>query len=133
MPYLLCRMQKSLGRTLLTRSMTSQLRKMSLRSPKLRSERYVQRLKHSLKLPSYHRLVNSDPGQRQPPLSLHRRKQSRLRVVPRRLNQLMRGRKTEIYLACDLAFNVSDPGLRCSASPLLSACYLLLYACCRVP
>jgi hypothetical protein len=64
MPYLLCRMQKSLGRTLLTRSMTSQLRKMSLRSPKLRSERYVQRPKHSLKLPSHHRLVNVEqrPG-----------------------------------------------------------------------
>lgn len=65
---------------------------------------------------------NSELRRRQPPPSLRRRKQSRLRVVPRRSSQLMR-KMTEIYLAYD---NVSDPRLRCSVSPLLSACCPLI-------
>lgn len=64
--------------------------------------------------------MNSEPRRRQPPLSLRRRKQNRLRVVPRKLSQLMRGKKTEIYLAY----------VTLSSMFLILACGVLLPRCC---
>jgi hypothetical protein len=57
MPDIHYRMQKSLARTLLRRSMKSELMKMNLRSLKLRSERYVRRRDQP---PSHHRPVTAN-------------------------------------------------------------------------
>jgi ribosomal protein L31E len=58
MPDTLCRIQRSLARTLLMRSMKSQLMKMKLRNLKPRSERYVWRGNHGHKATSDHPRVN---------------------------------------------------------------------------
>ena len=110
----------------------SPLMKMNFRSLKLRSERYVQHPTRGYKPLSHLRSMSRNPRSRQPPLSPHRRKQNRLRVVPRRLSQLMRWKKTENDLAyVTLAFMF--PILACDVllPRLLSECCPFLCACCR--
>lgn len=71
--------------------------------------------------PSHRRPVYSELRRRLLPLSLHRRKQNRLRVVPRRwLSRLMREKKIEIYLAY----------VTLSSMFLIMTCGVLLPRCC---
>lgn len=117
---------------MLMRSMTFPLMKMNFRSLNLRSERYVQHLKRNYKPLSHIRPVNRSPRPRLPPLSLLRRKQNRLRVVSRRLSQLMWGRKIEIdlaYVTMVLMIPVLARGVLLPR--LLSECCHFLCACCR--
>ena len=72
---------------------------------------------HGCKPHSHLRPVNRSPRLRLPPLNPHRRKQNQLRVVPRKLSQLIWWKKIEIYLSCDTCVNVSNPSPRYSASP----------------
>lgn len=114
------------------RSMTFPLMKMNFRSLKLRSGRYVRYPKRGYKPLSHFRPVNRNPRPRQPPLSPHRRKQNRLRVVPRRLSQLMRWKKTEIdltYVTLTLMFPILARDVLLPR--LLSECCPFLCACCR--
>ena len=125
MPDTLRRILKSLARTLLMRSMKSQLMKMKkLRSLKPRSERYVWRRNPGQKATSHHRRLNSEPRRRQPSPSLYRKDQNRLRAVPRKLTQLMR-KKIEFYFAFD---NVSRSWLVTFCSPV-AVCVLSSLIC----
>ena len=86
----------------------------------------------SCKRLSHLRPMNRNPLPRQPPPSPHRRKQNRLRVVPRRLSQLTWGKKTEIYFAfviLMLMFPILARGVLLPC--LLFECCLFLCACCR--
>jgi len=111
--------------------MTSPLMKMNFRSLKLRSERYVRHPKRGYKPLSHLRPMNRNPRLRQPLLSPRRRKQNRLRVVRRRLSQLMRWKKTEIdlaYVTLALMFPILARGVLLPR--LLSECCAFLCACC---